>query len=236
MPKPGRNLLLAVALCACAGPAASPSTPTPTAAPTFSPTPSPTVSPNAALPAGWTTTTRASDGFSIALPPSWRTIELDSQAFAAVYKALADQNPDFAAALSPDQAAGLLAEGVKVMAFDFSRAQEGFGTNMNVIHEELPVETSLDVLTQINTAQLQGQLKIDSPEVTHTTLGSLQATRFHYSVPLERPQGSLPISITQYYVVRGKDAYVMTFTTASAAERSYGDLFEQIAKTFALAN
>jgi hypothetical protein len=230
VPKLGRNLLLVVALCACAGPAASPSTPTPTAAATLSPTPSP----NAALPAGWTTTIRASDGFSIALPPTWRAIELDSQTFAAAYKALADQNPNFAAALSPDQAQGLLAEGIKVMAFDFSRPQGGFATNMNVIHEELPVETSLDVLTQINTAQLQGQLKIDSPEVTRTTLGSLQATRFHYSVPLERPQGSLPISITQYYAVRGKDAYVMTFTTASADERGYGDLFEQIAKTFAL--
>src|ERR671931_2921217 len=93
-----RALWLALALAACSGPAVSQTTPSPTPAPTASATPAP--------PAGWSTTTRASDGFSIALPPTWRAIALDPQTFASAYKTLADQNPSFAAALSPEQAQG----------------------------------------------------------------------------------------------------------------------------------
>src|SRR5438270_12811594 len=114
-------LLVALLLAAgCSSPSASVApTPTPT------PVPSPTKSP---LPAGWSTVTRSADGFSIAIPPTWRAIDLDPQTMASAFKTMVEQNPSIGQAYSVEQMQVMAPAWFKVMEIDFGK---GGSTNHN---------------------------------------------------------------------------------------------------------
>jgi hypothetical protein len=221
-------LILALLLAAgCSSPTASAS-PTPTPTPTPTPSPSPTKSP---LPAGWSTVTRAADGFTISIPPTWRAIDMDPQTMTAAFKTMVEQNPSLAQTYSVEQMQALVQQGIKVMAFDFGN---GGHTNLNVLEQALPTEMSASVFAQLAASQVEVQLKIAPPKVESAIVGSLDAQVIRYDLPLQTANGTFNASFSQYIAMRGKDAYIITFTSQSEDAVGNRPTFDQIAANFVL--
>src|SRR5882672_9759562 len=197
-------------------------------APTASASPSPTKSP---LPAGWSTVTRASDGFSISIPPTWRAIDMDPQTMNAAFKTMVEQNPALAQSYSVEQMQALVQPGIKVMAFDFG---SGGHTNLNVLQQALPSEMSASVFSQLAASQVEVQLKISPPKIESAIVGSLDAQVIRYDLPLQTANGTFNASFSQYVAMRGKDAFIITFTSRSEDAAGSRSTFDQIAANFAL--
>ncbi|HYY54256.1 MAG TPA: hypothetical protein VFA01_02650 [Candidatus Dormibacteraeota bacterium] len=200
------------------------------------PTPSPLATIRLKLDANWTAVDRSADGFAIGLPPRWRDIDLDPQTLDASLRSIDD--PQYQALLR-EQTSSLLTSGVKVFAFDFTPSNvssTGFTTNLNVILEALPYTVSLDVYEQLALAQLS-QLDAVSKPVAHqrVTLPAGTFTKLTYRITLTTASGQSTSSITQYAIVSGLSAYVLTFTTTPAQATTYASTFTKIASTFTLA-
>ncbi|HEV8228630.1 MAG TPA: hypothetical protein VGQ86_01635 [Candidatus Limnocylindria bacterium] len=225
---------LAFVICALAiscGQASVSNGPTPTAstAPSPSASPSPTAVP---LPSGWTAVTKTE--FSVGLPPTWRAIELDPQTVSASFRALRDTNPTFAQSYDEAALAQLANAGLKMFAFDLGPGgtSGGFATNMNISITALNADVSLDFLAQTSAAQVEVQLNATRKGLDKVSLGGRDAMRLRATYPLTVASGPLTVAATQYYVLRGRDVFVLTFSTRQESKDALAATFEQIAQTF----
>jgi hypothetical protein len=223
-------LLLFVAGCGGANNTPTPVPPTPTAPTTPAPAMSaPTLEP------GWTRYEKAEEGFSIALPPRWEQIDMDPQTLEASLDAVSEQNPELATVLE-GQARNLVVSGIKFFGFDMtpSALATGYATNVNVLVQALGLEMSVDVFAQVSVAQLKNMDMVEG-EVSQrrVNLAGGEGVELKYRWKLTTPIGeAITVAVTQYAVIRGEDAYVISFgTTADQAER-YGGLFWGIAQSF----
>jgi hypothetical protein len=157
---------------------------------------------------------------------------MDPQTMASAFKAMVDQNPTMAQAYSLEQIQTLTQQGIKVMAFDFGAPSVGIITNMNVIHQQLPSEMSADVFSQLAASQVEVQFKIAPPKVEATKVGDLDSRLISYEFPLQSTTASINAAFFQYVALRGKDVYVITFTTRARDVPSYRPIFDQIAANF----
>jgi hypothetical protein len=227
---------------------ASPSdTPTPhpqaaVAVPVESSTPLPTSSPSPVatirlkLDANWTSADRSADGFAIGLPPRWRDIDVDPQLIDESLQSITD--PQYQALLR-QQTASLSGTGVKLFAFDFTPSNvssTGFTTNFNVVSETLPYAVSLDTYEQLTLGQL-GQLDAVSKPIAHqrVTLPAGACSKLSYNISFTTGTTRTTSSITQYLLINGLTAYVITFTTTTQQLATYAPMFTKIATTFTLA-
>jgi hypothetical protein len=225
----GLAAALALALVACSPSASTPASPTPTDRPTA--TPSPTIT----IESGWTKEESAQGHFSVALPPKWKRIDLDSQTLDAAVATIDD--PQMKRALGT-QLQSLSASGVTFVAFDFTpeRATPGFLTNINVIKTTLPRSYSLDVIAQLSVAQLEAIDSVVRPiEHARVELPAGPAERMSYAISTKLSSGdALTYSVIQYLVLSGLDEYVLTISCSPSSVGIYAPLFEKIARSFAL--
>jgi hypothetical protein len=202
--------------------------------PTPSPTPIPTI--KLKLDAGWTAADRSADGFAMGLPPRWHSIDLDPYALDASLRAIDD--PQYQTLLR-QQTASLLTTGVKLFAFDLSATNvstSGFTTNLNVIEETLPYTVSLDVYAQVTVAQLEQLDAVSKPiGQQRVTLPAGPSQKLSYRVTLTSGTTKTTSAITQYLLVNGNIAYVLTFTTTPAQLGTYAPTFAKMAATLTLA-
>jgi len=225
-------LLLFVAGCGGAINTATPVPPTPTTPPTSAPAIStPTLEP------GWTRYEKAEEGFSIALPPGWEQIDMDPQTLEASLDAVSEQNAELATVLE-GQARNLVVSGIKFFGFDMTPGAitTGMATNVNVLVQALGVEMSLDVFAQVSVAQLKNMDMVEG-EVSQrrVNLAGGEGLELKYRWKLTTPLGeTITVAVTQYAVIRGKDAYMISFGTAADQAERYGDLFWGIAQSFQL--
>lgn len=152
----------------------------------------------------------------------------------AAYKAMVEQNPTMGQAYSMEQIQALTQQGIKVMAFDFGSPTVGVLTNMNVIHQTLPSEMSPDVFSQLAASQVEVQFKIAAPKIEMAKVGGIDARLISYEFPLQSASGAFNASFSQYVALRGKEVYIITFTTRSDEAARYRPIFDQIAANFAL--
>ena len=174
--------------------------------------------------------TRANDGFSISIPPTWRAIDMDPQTMKAAFNTMVEQNPSLAESYSVEQMQALVQQGIKVMAFDFG---SGGHTNLNVLEQSLPSEMSASVFSQLAASQVEVQLKISPPKVEPAIVGSLDGQVIRYDLPLQTANGTFNASFSQYIAMRGKDAYIITFTSSADDAAGNRSTFDQIAANFA---
>jgi hypothetical protein len=223
-------LVLALLLAAGCSPQSATASPTPTPTPT--PSPSPTTS---LVPSGWTTLARPADAFSISIPPTWRAIDMDPQTMSAAFQTMVEQNPIIGQSYSLEQIQAMTQQGIKVMAFDFGASTPGVFTNMSVIHQTLPSEMSMDVFSQLASAQVEVQFKMPAPpKIEAAKVGSIDGRLISYEFPLQTANGAFNALISQYVALRGKEVYILTFTTRSEDMARYRPIFDQIAANFAL--
>jgi hypothetical protein len=207
--------LLAIALAACGG-----STPSATVAPDTEVTPAPASvepagSPSAApstgavaTPGDLATTGRievADKGFALTLPDGWTRVDVTPEALEAAMAA-SELDPALAEQYSA-QIKALLGTGLSIFAFG---PDPTAGTQVTVL--ALPsMGLSLDLLDQINTAQLE-QLAAGDIETERITLPAGEAIHYHYALGSEAAAGA---TLDQYFIIAGPNQLVVTATNAS---------------------
>jgi hypothetical protein len=195
----------------------------------------PAASPTPALVAGWTLFENLAEGFAVALPPTWEEIALDQKTLEASLKVIKEQNPQIAAMLE-GQVYDLIAFGCKFFGLDLApeATATGFATNVNILKQSLGAEVSLDFYVQVNVGQLEKMANVVKP-VSHRRVNLVagEGEELQYRMNMALPTGeTIAVSITQYAVIKGQDAYVVTLaTTADQAER-YAPIFEKIGQSF----
>ena len=247
-PKPWQCLtvaLILIVLSGCRGPAptATPVPATPTPRPTRVPptaTPRPTSTAPVATPtleAGWVLYEKPADGFAIALPPTWRQIDMDPQTWQASLDAIKAQNPDLAPLLE-GQTRSLLEAGIKFFGFDLApeALATGVATNVNVLIQSLPAEVSLDFYVQLNVGQLENMPSVVKPvEHRRVQFADGEAEELRYAMNMVAPSGAaLTLWTDQYLFVREKQVYVVTCTTSKDAASQYAETFAKIGQSFRL--
>ena len=211
--------LLAMALAACGG-----STPSASVGPAAEVTPapasvepggSPDASPSAAGAASpgtsLATTGRievADMGFDLTLPDGWNRVDVTPEALEAAMAA-SELDPELAAQYSA-QIKALLGTGLSIFAFG---PDPSAGTQVTVL--ALPgMGLSLDLLDQINTAQLE-QLAEGDIVSERITLPAGDAIHYRYALGT---QGASGATLDQYFILAGTNQLVVTATNASAED------------------
>jgi hypothetical protein len=186
---------------------------------------------------GWTLYSDEVEGFSINVAPKWKRIDVDPETIDSALSVVADQNPGFKSMLS-EQVRSLTSAGVKFFAVDLAPEALGTGlaTNMNVIRQTPPAKVSLDMFAEINTGVLENLDTVVGP-VSHkrVNLGGTAAEKVTYGMEIKTASGkTVQMAGTQYYVLSGKDVYIITLCTSVDQAADYAPVFEKIAQSFRL--
>ncbi len=239
-----------VANLAQATPQATPATRTPSRAFNSTEIPSPTntlvirprpttavrvVIPAVGVDQGWRLYAVDDDGYAIGLPPSWQQMDVDPAAIQAATDNLKAKNPSLASVFGA-QASMLAATGIKFFGFDLDAQSlaSNLATNVNVLREPLPQAVNLDTYAKLSAAQLERLSNVQKPIAQRrVSIAAGDAQEFKYSLKITQPNGeTFSTATTQYLVVRGQDAFVITLTTSVSQEKNYAATFEKIGKSF----
>ncbi|MBI4672860.1 MAG: hypothetical protein HY741_14485 [Chloroflexi bacterium] len=181
------------------------------------------------VPNGWTQHTLTEQGFALAIPTTWQRLPVKSQELAAALETVRQSNPELANALGAN-AEALLQSGVKFWAIDLTpeTQQAGFATNVTVTRQTLPNSVSFDTFVSVNLNQLDALTTRNSDIVNErVSLAGQPAERVRYLLALNRDQDSpMTAAITQYLVLNGRDAYVLTYSTRNDLVNKYRSVFD----------
>jgi hypothetical protein len=152
----------------------------------------------------------------------------------AALQTVRESNPELADTLGAN-AQTLLENGVKFWAFDLASAagQSSFATNLTITRQVLPNGVSFETFLTVNLDQLNALSTRNSDIVAEsTTLAGLPAERVRYLLALKADPGApVTAAITQYLVINGRNAYVLTFATRTDLSDKYRPLFDQSASS-----
>lgn len=165
-------------------------------------------------PAGWWQRyANPADGYSLALPPEWAVIPLNDDPATAEQQAGAEESPLVAQLAS--WARERAADGMGVWAAAASDGTLGNATTFNIIRQPLGRDMQVEEFAQAN---LEALRKSD------TVVGAIQErwldlpvgralqTRATYRLPIDG-DGEAELAVTQLYLVRGANGYVLTGVT-----------------------
>ncbi|MBN1933939.1 MAG: hypothetical protein JW934_04720 [Anaerolineae bacterium] len=222
-------------------------TSTPTAAPTFTPTPAPTSTSvpeetgniiTSTLETGWTLYELADEGFAIALPPEWQSIDLNSGLLGNALALVGEKNPAFKEVFSSEAMRNLVASGVKFYGLDLKPETLIYDlpASMNIIQVDLGIAIPLDALIPNTLKQLETVADPKTP-ITHrrVTLSDLAAEELKYGLSMTDMMGN-PVKgqITQYLLIDGTVQYAITLISPNELAEDYAPVFEQIGQSFQL--
>lgn len=186
------------------------------------------------VPNGWTEYAMPENGFALSVPTTWQRLPVSSRELDAALATIRQSNPELAQALG-ENAQALISGGVKFWAFDLNPAtqQAGFATNITMTRQSFPNPVSFDTFVSINLNQLNALSSRNSNLVTdRITLAGQPAERVRYLVTVNRATDSpLTAAITQYLILNGRDAYVLTYATRTDLRAGYDNIFEQSASS-----
>ncbi len=215
--------------------------PTNTPAPTNTPEPTSTPIPEAniietVLDSGEILYEIPNGGFSLALPPEWKVLDLESDNFADALGSVGEQNESLSF-LSTDYARTLIASGMKFYALNIDRDSliTGNPISINVVTEELPFDLTVEEYATIVIGQFEQLLGVDEQqmEVTPITLDDQEGVRITYVTQMINAV-SIPIetSNTHYVFVHDGYAYFITVGVLTELEDQYLKSARAAAETF----
>jgi hypothetical protein len=209
-------------------PTSSPSpTASPTATPTFAgPTPTFTQTPS---PAPSPTTIVSPDGYTLALPASWVALPVTGGDITALLSLLGQAQPGVANLIK----SYLDVTGAKVSLVGLDpagTAAGGLPAGAIVLLQPNPLGLSLDFLGGVVGVAL-GRVPglVGGVQKEKVQIASGEAIRFTFDVGASGASGA-PVTgrLVQYLVVRGRQGYIITFTTSSDHIARDGPLFDAI--------
>lgn len=182
------------------------------------------------VPAGFTVRVVKDQGFSIALPKNWRSLDAHEALSTSQLKRFRKANPQLGSEIrllaSPNSPIKLLAVGPNVRG--------GFLTNLNVIVTRVPSSISFEKWSKIEFEQIKKVAKVKGLAREETQLQPGRALHLTYRAGFNRASGSHAAYVHQYFVRNGGFLYVLTFSTRPADEPAYRKTFAESARTFRL--
>jgi len=180
----------------------------------------------------WTHYAQPRDGFSVNLPPSWYRLETNQQSVKTFFQTLDDQNP----ALTALWGAQSYTPQALFFALDTSPVSSvtGYMTTVSVARQTFSDTVSLDIFAR---AFANGLRKV-SVVVLPITRRSVNLTNSHgeeiqYNINLtDLWSKNVALFVSQYFVTKGKDVYVLTLTTLSDTKTLYYPVFDRIIRSF----
>lgn len=187
-----------------------------------------TVARSPTTPAGFTVRRVRDQGFAIAVPKAWHSIDASTALSGDAVKQFAQENPATAGAV---EALSRPNSPMKFVAVDPSATD--FATNVNVLVSPIPAGAPFATWTKAEAAQVQ------TLNPTHVSQGPIRlapgkAYRLSYRAKLQIRGNPRELAIHQYMVKRGGRLYVITYTTSAAEEAQRTRTFDRSAHTFDL--
>jgi len=187
-----------------------------------------TVAASLETPAGFTVRRVRGQGFAIAVPKEWRSLDASSALRGKRVKQFEQENPAAAGAV---EALSRPNSPMKFVAVDPSATD--FATNVNVLVSRIPSGASFDTWTKAEAAQ------IEALRPTHLKQGPVQLTpgkgyKLTYHAKLMIRGQPRELAIHQFMVKRGGFLYVITYTTSAGEEAKRSPTFDDSAHTFQL--
>lgn len=184
------------------------------------------------VPNGWSEYALPESGFAVSVPTAWQRLPVKNPELAAALGSVRQSNPELAQALG-ENAEALLQSGVKFWAIDLNpeTQQSGFASNVTVTRQTLPNAVSFDTFVALNLAQLDA-LTTRNSEITHerVLIAGQPAERVRYLLAMNREDDSpMLAALTQYLILNGRYAYVLTYATRSDLIAKYREVFDQSA-------
>ncbi len=179
-------------------------------------------------PSGFTVRTVRNQGFSIAVPKKWRSIDASTALQASTVERFARENPAAAGAV---EVLSRPSSPMKLVAVDPSSSQ--FATNVNVLVSRIPADASFRQWTKAEADQIQA-LHPSRLRQGAVQLAPGKGYRIAYHAKLTISGTPRELAIHQYLIKRGARLYVVTFTTRAADEARLAQTFDQSARTFEL--
>jgi hypothetical protein len=221
-------------------------TPEPSPTPTETPPPSPTPPPTPTLISsivetelddGWYLYTVTEEGFSIAMPPDWYSVELDEEMMGAAVDTLAENNPETASYLD-QMLPVLIAQGFKFYGIEVSKESlvRGYPASLNILTQAMPASMSFDRFIEMTATTLETMLELSVPvEQELVDLPSGTVGKLSYSMEAALVTGeTMEVVIVQYLIPSGDELYIISFGAAAEVADSYLPIFEQIAESFSV--
>lgn len=181
------------------------------------------------VPAGFSVRVVEDQGFSIAFPKDWRSIDARA-ALSGGLAAFKKANPQIGAA-----AEGLARPNspVKLMAIDPSSAAD-FATNVNVLVTPIPAGISFEDWTAAQVSEIRNVPTVKRFAREETQLRPGRALHLTYRASFNRPGGAFVALIEQYMVKRDDSLYILTYTTKPSSHPRERKVFADSARSFRL--
>lgn len=223
----GLAVVVGLLIPACGVTLSSKPAPLPTEAPTFAPLPTSTPVANPSPGEGWMEYTLARDGLVLALPASWRQVDLEDPP-PGILRAESVREPGLAAALR-----GMDPE-TRFFAFDL--APESIASdvlaNLSIVHRHLGARASLDEFGSSNARQVAGMAALVAPpRQDPLQLPAGPALRLRYEIALEGSDPDRRLALAQLLLVHEQEGYVLTLATAPAQAAHYAPIFDEIGRS-----
>jgi len=182
----------------------------------------------------WKDYTVSAEGFALALPIGWTSLDLDPETIETSIKKVTKENPELGAIIN--QAEGMIAQGVKFFAFEFNNTQSAaFPTSINVIRQELPNKPSLDEMAKLTTKQLEKMSNLEKkPTHRRIKIKAGEAEEFSYTMKVKSGKQTIAVSFSQYVIVNQNDLFIITLATIQNQAAKYAPTFKQIIESFQL--
>ncbi|CAN5218278.1 hypothetical protein BH18ACT12_BH18ACT12_24040 [soil metagenome] len=181
-------------------------------------------------PAGFTVRLVKEQGFSLALPKAWQSLDaheaLNSEAMRRFRKINPAVSVQIQALARPNSPIKLLAVG--------PADRDRFVTNLNVLVTKIPSGLSYEQWSSSEVADLRKAPTIKGLSQEETRLAAGRALHVAYRATFNRESGPFTALIDQYLVKGGSSLYVVTFTTTPRLLGKLEPIFEQAARTFRL--
>lgn len=223
---------------------ASTSIPVPTATPILLPTPtriSPAKTPMATtltttLETGWVLYEKPAEGFALALPPTWKQIDMDPNTINTDLDLIEESNPQIGKLLK-EEAPAFVVSGTKFWGIDLDPATARVGslTNIGVVKKHSEIKISLGAYVSALIAFWEDQPDVIKP-VTHQRVklagSDAEELRIKMAVTTTNTTTATVTTQYQYILIKDQDFYSIGMTTHADQAEKYAPIFAKIAQSF----
>ena len=184
---------------------------------------------------GWTLYKKLDEGYAIALPPTWKQVDLDREKVDSLLKSLKDQNPRMRTEIE-SQAEKLITSGIKFYGFELPSESEStpFITNINIGKQPVSDEMTLSFYVRFAARQLENNPSVLQP-IVHRRMNLMagEGEEMRWRIQVNDAQGQpVTLALMQYVVIKNNLAYVVTLGTTEGQIQEYAPLFEKIGESF----
>jgi preprotein translocase subunit SecD len=186
------------------------------------------------LETGWVLYEKPAEGFALALPPTWKQIDMEPNTINTDLDLLEESNPEIGKLLK-EEAPVMVASGTKFWSVDLDPAAAKVGslTRIGVVKLHSEIKISLDALVSGYITLLDDQPGVIKP-ITHqrVELAGGDAEELRIKTAVTTTNTTTTTVMTQYILIKDQDFYSIEMGTRAEQAEKYAPIFAKIAQSF----